>query len=259
MDCYVQFIQGVLTSFISVHALKLTEDLKPASPDSCIDEHLASSWTRVILRLKKKVTHVWVGAFENDPILETVISRTFLNIVETFQHSAAYIFLCHDMEVQGIMDPDPDPDQTVELLSEILELVKYLSASRMAEFEYWYRQHLSERILHTTTISSLNLEQMMIRRLRVEMGDEFARDSQSRDGNLREKPELSLAILASSFWPLTLTGLFQGEPEVPTSEAWAPELEAMQRNFSTFYSTTTPRLKWSRVLGTVQLICNFPG
>jgi cullin 3 len=160
-------------------------------------------------------------------------------------------------------------------------LVQYIP--HLPTFQYWYKDILSQRLIshRVHSMSSLEIEQTIIDKLRVEIDDgyadelermlkdaisshslscKFANTVNPDQEEEQNDIELSISILTHPFWPSHLTNFrVLNDANQEITPFLPPKLARLKQNFEDFHSKRTKRrLIWPHLAGTVEIACSFP-
>jgi cullin 3 len=243
----------------------------------------AIQWVNDVLTLKDKFDELVNKCFAQDRILSAAISQSFAQFINEFERSPEYVSLFIDDTLRrGARDKTDEEVQVV--LERAIILIKYLSANDL--FERYYQKHLGRRLLQDRSIGQ-DVEKLMISRMKHSMGNNFTQKFEhmfkdmdtSRDlsENYRKhienlgaqddnasRPDLSIKLLSSNFWPLAAMGLGAGFDDHNSSERvkciYPREIQALKESFVAFYNQgrTGRVVTWVGATGSAEIKCNFP-
>ncbi len=207
---------------------------------------LAIKWVDDVLTLKDKYDRIWDLSFNEDKGIQTAITRAFAQFINDLPEAPEYISLFIDENLRrGIKGRTENEVDAV--LDKAVTLFRYLTDKDL--FERHYKTHLSRRLINNRSLSH-DAEKQMIGKLKVEVGvaftsklegmfrdmnvseemtDEFKRHFQDTYENAKNKPELGISVLTSTFWP---TKIFGGEGKTC---AYPPVVEEIREAFSKYY------------------------
>jgi len=299
IDLRVQFLKKVFHSFILDYAADINDILEASinisrtslladdassrnqtisSQNYLLEESHGLSWAAGILELERKATRNWEHGLDRDPILRIVQSRSFSDFFESHSQAPRYLSLFLDFKIRSCVGSTSGIH--FEDLIDAVGLVQYILS--VSTFQYWYKEHLCQRLISYRSIPSFEVERMIISRLRVEIGDgyadelermledaifshffsqEFAESTRSDQETVPKNSVLSVSILTNDFWPDCMvrwrahdpSGVSQGAVLCPS------ELAEVKGKFEAFHlKRTNRRLVWLRLAGSAEIDCSFP-
>ncbi|KAI1445307.1 putative cullulin 3 [Annulohypoxylon stygium] len=254
------------------------EKSKPKTLTAAAQQTAAAvKWVDDVLSLKDKFDVLWSTCFEEDLILQTALTKSFSDFINSFDRSSEYVSLFIDDSlkrgIKGKTEAEVD-----NVLDKAITLLRYLGEKD--KFEQYYQKHLARRLLHSKS-ESQEVEQEMISRMKRELGNSFTqkfegmfRDmrtskettEQYRDhirglGDADEKRiELSISVLAGNNWPKEVMGR-TGLADGANAKAIYPrEIQGLQDSFFKFYSINRNGriLTWLGGAGSADIKCLFP-
>ena len=240
----------------------------------------AIQWVDAILKLKDKYDLLWRESLESDPIIQPSLTRSFTESINVFSRSSEYISLFIDENMKkGLKDKtEAEVDQVLE---KAIVLLRYIQDKDM--FERYYKKHLCKRLLMNKSLSIEN-EQEMIRKMKIELGNSFVSklEAMFKDMKLSEElssqyrnkvnaartgktTELSIHVLTSMTWPLesmqSASIAESGDSAHAKSRViFPPEVERIKQGFENFYSSkhSGRQLSWMPHMGTADIRATFP-
>ncbi|KAI2640787.1 putative cullulin 3 [Hypomontagnella submonticulosa] len=255
-----------------------TEKTKPKTLSASAQQTAAAiKWVDDVLALKDKFDRLWSTCFAEDLVLQTELTKSFADFINSFSRSSEFVSLFIDDNLKrGIKGKTEAEVDTV--LDQAITLLRYLNEKD--KLEQYYQKHLARRLLHAKS-ESQEVEQEMISRMKRELGNNFTqkfegmfRDmrtskettEQYRDhirglGDADEKQiDLNISVLAGNNWPKEIMGR-TGLADGGRSKAIYPrEIQALQDSFFKFYSINRNGrvLTWVGTVGTADIKCVFP-
>jgi cullin 3 len=239
----------------------------------------AIKWVEDVLQLKDKFDTIWKNAFHQDPTLQTTLTRSFADFINstTFSRGSEYISLFIDDNMKkGIKDKTEA--QVDEVLDKAITLLRYVQDKDL--FERYYKKHLSRRLLMNKSIS-IDVEKQMISRMKIELGNNFTTklEAMFKDMTISQeltqgfkdhvaslgaldpsRVDLKVDILTSMTWPLD--GISTGEDEQggKTKVVYPPAIDRVRQGFEHYYSEKHNGrvLTWYPNMGTADLTIRFP-
>jgi cullin 3 len=236
------------------------------------------SWALDILELERKATRNWERGLDRDPILRIVQSRSFSDFFESHSQAPRYLSLFLDFKIRSCVGSTSSIH--FEDLMDAVGLVQYILP--VAAFQYWYKEHLGQRLVSYHSVPSFEIERMIISRLRVEIGDGysdelermledgifsqtvsqgFAESIKLDEETAQKNVVLSVSILTNSFWPDCMVRWRGYDASGGNQEALLcpSELAELKEKFEGFHmKRTNRRLVWHRLAGIAEIDCSFP-
>jgi cullin 3 len=245
-----------------------------------LEESHGLSWVSDMIKLERKVTRNWEHGLDRDPILRIVQSRSFSDFFESRSQAPRYLSLFLDFKIRSCVGITSGV-QFEDLMDAVgLVLVQYILP--VTTFQYWYKEHLNQRLASYHSIPSFEIERMIISRLRVEIGDGYADElecmledtifsqvvSQGFAESIKldeETPQkntmLSVSIRTNNFWPDCMASWRDHDPSGGSQETLLcpSELAEIKEKFEAFHlKSTNRRLIWLRLAGSADIDCSFP-
>jgi len=235
-------------------------------------------WVRDILDLKDRLDRIWNQSFRKDQSIQTAITRSMSENINSFGRCSEYISLFIDENMKkGIKDKtDQEVDQTLE---KAIILLRYLQDKDI--FETYYKKHLCKRLLLKKS-QSTEVEKQMIARMKMELGNSFTGklEAMFKDMSLsedltnnyrshvaklgdadRKRVDLSVNVLTSMTWPLeAFRSNNEDDPENKIQVIFPPALERVRMGFEKYYSEkhSGRKLTWQTSMGDVDIRARFP-
>ncbi|KAI1103920.1 putative cullulin 3 [Jackrogersella minutella] len=255
-----------------------TEKPKPKTLNAAAQQTAAAiKWVDDVLALKDKFDRLWSTCFAEDLILQTALTKSFSDFINSFDRSSEYVSLFIDDNLKRGIKGKTEAEVDI-VLDKAITLLRYLGEKD--KFEQYYQKHLARRLLHSKS-ESQEVEQEMISRMKRELGNNFTqkfegmfRDmrtskettEQYRDhirglGDVDERRiELHISVLAGNNWPKEVmgrTGLADGLKAKPI---YPREIQGLQDSFFKFYSINRNGrvLTWLGGAGSADIKCTFP-
>ncbi|KAI1383589.1 putative cullulin 3 [Hypoxylon trugodes] len=238
----------------------------------------AIQWVDDVLRLKDKFDRVWRTCFDEDLILQTALTKSFSDFINSFDRCSEYLSLFIDSNlkrgIKGKTEAEVD-----SVLEKAITLLRYLSDKDM--FETYYQKHLARRLLYAKS-ESQEVEQDMISRMKGALGNNFTRKfegmfrdmstskettEQYRDhirglGEVDDKRiDLTINVLGGNTWPKNISAQTSWAEDGSRPKIIYPhEIRALQDSFFKFYSINRNGrvLTWLGNMGAADVKCVFP-
>ncbi|KAF9439024.1 Cullin-3 [Entomortierella beljakovae] len=226
---------------------------------------LALKWVEEVLDLKDSFDNILTSAFAKDMSFETAINSAFETFINRNQKAPEFLSLFIDNKLKKDFKGKSD-DEVDNILSKTTTLFRFLQDKDV--FERYYKQHLSNRLLHGKSLSD-EAERGMIARLKIECGYQFTSKLEGMfqdmrlsadtlisfkeylDRSVTTSPiELNVTVLTSTFWPV---------PSVPVTCNLPADFIAASRIFENFYTIrhNGRKLTWHTTMGSVDLRATF--
>ncbi|KAF9937420.1 Cullin-3 [Modicella reniformis] len=263
-------LQGGVSAFIKERGKAINAKVRGSVPDT-VDKGvppgvaLALNWVDEVLELKHTFNNTLATAFAKDKSFETAINSAFETFINLNQKAPEFMSLFIDNKLKKDFKGKTD-DEIDTILNKAATLFRFLSDKDI--FERYYKQHLSNRLLHGKSVSD-EAERGMISRLKIECGYQFTSKLEGMFTDMRltgdttssfkeflvnaiDTPpfELSVTVLTSTFWPV---------PSNPAPCNLPTEFLAATRIFERFYTSrhNGRKLTWHSTMGTVDLRASF--
>ncbi|KAI8958946.1 Cullin-domain-containing protein [Daldinia sp. FL1419] len=255
-----------------------TEKSKPKTLNAAAQQTAAAiKWVDDVLSLKDKYDGYWKACFEEDLILQTALTKSFADFINSFNRSSEYVSLFIDDNLKRGIKGKTEAEVDI-VLDKAITLLRYLGEKD--KFEQYYQKHLARRLLHAKS-ESQEVEQEMISRMKRELGNNFTqkfegmfRDMRTskeetdhyRDhirglGDVDEKNiDFNISVLAGNNWPKEIMGR-SGLADGPRGKVIYPrEIQGLQDSFFKFYSLNRNGrvLTWVGSAGSADIKCVFP-
>ncbi|KAJ9315126.1 hypothetical protein DTO271D3_4579 [Paecilomyces variotii] len=250
---------------------KADEKEKPANQQTAA----AIKWVDDILALKQKFDDVWRKAFASDQGLQTSITTSFSDFINSNNRSSEHLSLFFDENlkkgIKGKTESEVDA-----LLENGITLLRYIKDKDL--FETYYKKHLSRRLLMKRS-ASMDAERQMISKMKMEVGNQFTqrlesmfkdmaisddltagyRDhvAKSADPDVK-KVELEISVLTSTMWPMEIMSASKdGAVQLPC--IFPKEIDSLKQSFENFYLSkhNGRKLSWQSNMGTADIRATF--
>ncbi|ORZ07297.1 Cullin-domain-containing protein [Lobosporangium transversale] len=226
---------------------------------------LALRWVQEVLDLKDKFDTILNSAFSKDKSFETAINSAFEIFINLNFKAPEFMSLFIDNKLKKDFKGKSD-DEVDLILNKTTTLFRFLSDKDV--FERYYKQHLSNRLLHGKSLSD-EAERGMISKLKIECGFQFTSKLEgmftdmrlSTDtmgsfkeflGKVADTPpfELNVTVLTSTFWPIS---------SMPVPCNLPVDFLAATKVFERFYTSrhNGRKLTWHMTMGNVDLRATF--
>ena len=195
----------------------------------------------------------------------SAVNEAFERFINSFSRAAEYISLYVDKLLRKDLKGSND-DEIEEKLDAVMTLFRYLHEKD--EFERYYKQHLTKRLLHARTASS-DAERSFISKMKTECGYMYTSKMEVMFNDMKTSEEtskafkskiiaehtdmrgidLSVAVLTTMSWPVTTA------PDVVLPFAAAH----CTNKFEDYYygQHEGRRLTWQNSLGTTEIRARF--
>jgi len=225
--------------------------VKAKAPEPPVAETTLSAalkWVELVLALKAKYDHILAEAFGNEAKMKSCVVEGFSSFINNNPKTPEFISLFIDENLKkGIKGKTEQ--ETDQILDNATVLFRYLKDKDV--FERYYKSHLAKRLLQGRSVSD-DAERGMLTKLRLVAGFSFTTKLEgmfkdmkvSRDINEDYKkhiaqsrveddntPELSVSILTTTYWPLSVTSTGEGIGKC----VFPPIVEKAKSSFSQFY------------------------
>lgn len=237
----------------------------------------ALKWVEDVLALKDKFDKIWTQSLAQDQVLQTVLTRSMTDVINSFSRCSEYISLFIDENMKkGIKGKtEQEVDQVLE---KAITLLRYVQDKDL--FENYYKKHLCRRLIMGKSLS-IEAERSMITRMKIELGNAFTSklEAMFRDMSLSEelaagyknhisglgdsearRVELAIHVLTSMTWPLdTMRGL-DDERDARLKTIYPPAIEKLKSSFEQYYAGRYSGrvLSWQGNMGTADIKATFP-
>ncbi|KAI9738762.1 MAG: Cullin-3 [Cirrosporium novae-zelandiae] len=235
----------------------------------------AITWVDEIIRLKSQYDSIWETAFDKDQGMQATLSQSFTEFVNAFQRASEYLSLFFDENLKKGLKGKTEMEVD-ELLDKGITLLRYISDKDM--FEMYYKRHLARRLLMKRSVS-MDAEQQMIAKMKMEVGNSFTQKLESMFKDMKTSTdltqdykkyvtnlgdpdpariELDAHILTNTMWPVEIMMHDVGEDQPQCR--YPPEVERIKQAFETFYlkKYNGRRLTWQPTMGTADIRATFP-
>ncbi|PNS21641.1 Cullin-3 [Sphaceloma murrayae] len=260
-----------------------TEDGEDKAPKPGQDRALnvqtvaALKWVEDILALKDKFDRIHRDSLGSDQVLQTVMTRSIGDVINSFSRCSEYISLFIDENMKkGIKGKTEQ--EVEEVLEKAITLLRYVQDKDL--FENYYKKHLCRRLIMGKSLS-IEAEKSMISRMKIELGNAFTSklEAMFKDMNLSEeltagyknhisglgdsdtrRIELAIHVLTSMTWPLdTMRGL-DDERDARLKTIYPGSIEKLKSSFEQYYAGRYSGrvLSWQGNMGTADMKATFP-
>lgn len=253
---------------------------KPKAPvERAVNQQTVAAlrWVEDLLALKDRFDRIWRIAFQSDLVLQTVITRSLSEVINTFNRSSEYISLFIDDNMKkGIKGKTEEEVDAV--LEKAIVLLRYLQDKDV--YETYYKKHLCKRLLMGRSLS-IDVEKSMINRMKIELGNSFTTklEAMFKDMTLSDeltasynqhiahlgeadpkRVDLSIHVLTSMTWPLETMRNHDDDREVNMKTIFPPAVEMLKTSFEKFYASrySGRLLTWQANMGTADIKATFP-
>lgn len=255
------------------------EDLAKAPVDKTINQQTlaALKWVEDILLLKDKFDSIWHDCLFQDKILQTALTKTLGDVINSYNRCSEYISLFIDDHMKKGIKGKTEAEVEI-ILDKAITLVRYLQDKDL--FEKYYKKHLCKRLLMGRSLS-IDVEKSMIGRMKIELGNSFTTklEAMFKDMTLsgeltagyknyvaslgqRETSavDLSINVLTSMTWPLETMRALDDERDERIKTIFPPAIERLKDSFAQFYAQRHSGrvLTWQANMGTADIKATFP-
>lgn len=245
---------------------------RPAGASAANSATLAAiQWVQAVLTLKEKYDKIWKDSLDSDQVIQPALSRSFTESINMLPRCTEFISLFIDENMKkGLKNKsEAEVDET---LDKAIVLLRYVTDRDM--FERYYKKHLCKRLLMNKSVS-LDHEQEMVRKMKVELGNSFVAKmeamfkdvaiSESLSGEYRnhvaasssgKRVDLAISVLTSMTWPI------EGMQSANDSSQCIlpPEIERAKAGFENFYGGkhSGRQLTWMANMGSADVRGHYP-
>ncbi|KAG0259249.1 Cullin-3 [Mortierella polycephala] len=226
---------------------------------------LALRWVQEVLDLKERFSTILASSFAKNKAFETTIDSAFDSLINLNAKAPEFISLFIDNKLKKDFKGKSD-DEVENILNKTTRLFQFLSDKDV--FERYYKQHLSNRLLHGKSLSD-ETERAMITKLKIECGFQFTSKLEGMFTDMRlttdtmtsfreflgktiESPpfDMNITVLTSTYWPV---------PSAPVSCNLPADFLAATKIFERFYTSrhSGRKLTWHASMGNVDLRATF--
>lgn len=237
----------------------------------------AIKWVDDVLQLKDKFDRILSDCFCDDLLLQSAITRSFSDFINSFNRSSEYVSLFIDDNLKRGIKTKTEAEVDA-VLDKAIVLLRYLSDRDM--FERYYQKHLAKRLLHGK--SEIHTEKEMVSRMKSAMGNSFTakfegmfkdmelskdltdnyRDHIASLGDAdRKKVDLNINVLTTNNWPPEVMGGGKSKEEGAKTDCFYPaEIKRLQESFYKYYlkDRSGRVLTWVSSAGNADIKCVFP-
>ncbi|KAL2810835.1 Cullin [Aspergillus granulosus] len=235
----------------------------------------AIKWVDDILLLKQKFDNVWQQSFQSDQVLQTAITASFSDFINSTSRSSEFLSLFFDENlkkgIKGKTEAEVDA-----LLDNGITLLRYVKDKDL--FEAYYKKHLSRRLLMKRSVS-MDAERQMISKMKMEVGNQFTQrlEAMFKDMTISEdltsgykqymervgdpeakRVDLDINVLTSTMWPMEIMSNTR-DGQVELSCIFPREIETTKQSFEKFYLSkhSGRKLSWQPSMGTADVRATF--
>lgn len=249
---------------------------KPAEKEKPVNQQTTTAikWVDDILALKRKFDNIWEKAFMSDQGMQTSITNSFSDFINSNARSSEYLSLFFDENlkkgIKGKTESEVDA-----LLDNGITLLRYVKDKDL--FETYYKKHLSRRLLMKRS-ASMDAERQIISKMKMEVGNQFTqriesmfkdmaisddlttsyKDHITRTGDPDQKRvELEINVLTSTMWPMEIMSSSKDTVHLPC--IFPKEIESVKQSFEQFYLSkhNGRKLSWQPSMGTADIRATF--
>lgn len=234
----------------------------------------AIKWVDEVLALKRKFDDVWERAFMLDRGMQTSITKSISEIVNSNTRSSEYLSLFFDENLKKGIKGKTEGEVDL-LLDNGITLLRYVNDKDL--FETYYKKHLSRRLLMKRS-ASMDAERQIISRMKMEVGNQFTqrieamfrdmaisedmtagyKDHIARTGSGdKKRVELDVNVLTSTMWPME--AMSSSRESVQRTCTFPKEVESVKQSFEQFYLSkhNGRKLSWQPSMGTADVRATF--
>jgi cullin 3 len=251
---------------------------KAAAPTAAAAQAISAiQWVDNVLKLKDKYDTIWMQSFSSDQSLQTALTRSFTEFINSFSRCTEYMSLFIDDNLKRGLKDKTEAEVDI-VLDKAITLLQYVQDKDM--FELYYKKHLAKRLLLGKSVSE-EIEKQMISRMKLEVGNHFTSrlEGMFKDMALSEdltsgyrqhitnqgdpdqnRIDLSINVLTSNYWPESIGSAIRSNDGVRLNCNWPPEIDTIKRSFTQFYDKERNgrQLFWRADMGTADVRATFP-
>jgi cullin 3 len=249
---------------------------KPAVPAPAAQQTTAAvKWVDEVLQLKDKFDAIWEKSFAKDQGIQTAQTKSFSEFINSFPRSSEFMSLFIDDNLKRGLKGKTE-NEVDEVLEKSITLLRYVQDKDL--FERYYKKHLSRRLLMGRSVSA-EVEQQMISRMKIEVGNNFTLklEGMFKDMKLSEdltsgykthvagldadrnkkKIDLSIHVLTQTFWPQESMASSNDET---SGCVFPPDVDKLKASFENYYLSkhNGRKLTWRANLGSADIRATFP-
>lgn len=252
---------------------KSTED----KPPSNLQTSAAIKWVDDILQLKNKYDNVWKTSFMQDKRMQSSLTISFTDFINSNTRSAEYLSLFFDENLKKGIKGKTEEEIDV-LLDNGITLLRYIRDKDL--FESYYKKHLSRRLLMKRS-ASMDAERQMIAKMKMEVGNTFTQklESMFKDMTISDdltssykeriaqrgdpdskRIDLEISVLTSTMWPMDIMGGHNKDGISMQNQCIYPHsIERLKQSFEQFYLSkhNGRKLSWQPGMGTADIRATF--
>ena len=239
---------------------------------------IAIKWVEDVLELREKFEKMWKDSFSADPPVQTALTKSFTEFINSFHRSAEYLSLFIDENMKKSLKGKTE-DETDIVLEKAIILLRYIQDKDL--FERYYKKHLCKRLLMRKSLSN-DVEKQMISKMKIELGNTFTLklEAMFKDMAISEelttgyrqhvaqlgdpdprRIDLTISVLTSMTWPLEgFNSASENASDTQSSCIFPSAIERVRRGFEKFYGERHSGrvLTWQANMGTADLRATFP-
>ena len=247
----------------------------PAPAPAAQQTTAAVSWVDDVLHLKDKFDNIWEKSFAKDQGIQTAQTKSFSEFINSSPRSSEFMSLFIDDNLRRGLKGKTE-NEVDEVLEKAITLLRYVQDKDL--FERYYKKHLSRRLLMGRSVSA-EVEQQMISRMKIEVGNNFTLklEGMFKDMKLSEdltsgykthvsgldadrnkkKVDLSIHVLTQTFWPQESMASSNDET---SGCVFPPDIDKLKASFENYYLSkhNGRKLMWRANLGTADIRATFP-
>ncbi|KAI5302669.1 Cullin-3 [Ascosphaera pollenicola] len=232
----------------------------------------AIKWVDDILILKAKYDEVWKRAFEEDHLLQTTLTDSFREFINSNSRCSEYLSLFFDENLKKGIKGKTEEEIDL-LLDRGIVLLRFINDRDL--FEQYYKKHLSRRLLMKRSVS-MDAERQIISKMKIEVGTQFTSKLEAmfsdisisaditaayksyvaQNGADGDATELDMNVLTSTRWPIEM--MTRPDKDSIPIQYPAP-IERLRNSFEQFYYNkhSGRKLSWQLNMGTADLRATF--
>ncbi|KAL1732356.1 Cullin [Schizophyllum commune] len=226
----------------------------------------ALRWVQDVLNLKDKFDTAWEKSFQSNRDVESTLNEAFGTFINMNEKSPEFISLFIDDHLKRGLKGKSD-DEVEQVLDKTITVFRYITEKDV--FERYYKAHLSKRLLNARSVSD-DAERGMLAKLKVECGFQFTQKLEGmfhdmkisaehmdkfrahllRGTSLQPPAEVSVIVMTSTFWPVSMVPVPCAMPGVLLKSCQAYERFYMSQH-------SGRRLTWQPSLGHADVRVRF--
>ncbi|KAK9475523.1 Cullin [Dipodascopsis tothii] len=230
----------------------------------------AFKWVESVLSFKELYDRIIDDTMNRDIQVQTATTNAFSVFINKMDRASEFLSLYIDENLKKGLKGKTE-DEVEATLDRAIVLFRYISDKDM--FETYYKAHLAKRLLGGRSVSD-DAERMMIGKLKMEVGysfttklegmfkdmkiskdimQEYKRYIGEIDQRYGSRLELSVNVLTSNNWPVTLANVSEHKCVYPA------EIELIKSSFERFYKKrhSGRSLTWNPNMGNADVTLRF--